>query len=348
MATGDEISLGIAMAGRSFSIAVNDGRADEALPMATALREMADRIPCGPEIKGILLNSAAFTEFANGEFHSALRVLAGILDRETACPEAEIASALSLQGFLQICLGDAETGKRSLREGFELSRSLHPVRFAAVQIYAAVLAALGLVDAATLLDDARTAWLQAESFGDICGIVIGRWAYGTVLLRTTGAYDHGVAALRSTRTAVDEHRLGTCGLTTLATDLAVDSARNGRPDEAIDSLRNTFGSALSGFPALAGFSAEALVELLIERGSPDDLAEATRVLLRWKGRHFVVPALQLWPLRAQALLARAEGDEGRCRDFACRYLRLCEQLNAEGRLDEARRLATAGVRPGTR
>ena len=144
-----------------------------------------------------------------------------------------------------------------------------------------------------------------------------------------------------TRQRYDEHRLGTCGLATVATDLAVDSARNGRPDEAIATLRNTFDSALTGFPALAGFSAEALVELLIARGSPDDLAEATRVLLRWKGRHFIVPALQLWPLRAQALLARAEGDEEGCHDFACRYLRLCEQLNAEGRLDEARRLAAA-------
>ena len=49
--TGDEISLAIAMAGRSFSMTVNDSRADEALPMATALREVADRIPCDPETK---------------------------------------------------------------------------------------------------------------------------------------------------------------------------------------------------------------------------------------------------------------------------------------------------------
>ena len=96
--TGDEISLAIAMAGRSFSITVNDSRADEALPMATALREMADRIPCDSETKGILLNSAAFTEFANGEFHSALAVLDQIFDLGPACPEAEIAGALGPAG----------------------------------------------------------------------------------------------------------------------------------------------------------------------------------------------------------------------------------------------------------
>lgn len=345
--TGDEISLAIAMAGRCFSVTVNDSRADEALPMASELREMADRIPCDSETKAILLNSAAFTQFANGEFHSALAVGDEILNLAPTCPEAEIASALSLKGFLQICLGDSQAGRHILREGFELSCSLHPVRCAAVQINAAIVAALGLVDAGTLLEDARAAWMQAESFGDICGILMARWAYGTVLLRTSAYYDEGIAMLRSARAAIDEHQLGVCGLTTVETDLALDSARNGRLDEAIESLRTTFDSALSGFPAFAGFSAEALAQLLIDRGSEDDLAEARHILLRWKGRDFVVPALQLWPLRAQALLARAEGDQEASQDFASRYLRLCEQLNAEGRLDEARRLA-AGVSPGAR
>lgn len=135
-------------------------------------------------------------------------------------------------------------------------------------------------------------------------------------------------------------------LATITTDLAVESARNGRLDEAIAELHQVFERYLSGVPIVAAFPGEALVQLLIDRGTPDDLTEARHILLRWKGRHFIVPALQLWPLRAQALLARAEGDEDAGRDFASRYLRLCEQLSAAGRLDEARRLAAAGVRPG--
>lgn len=339
--TGDETSLAIGMAGRSFSIAVNDGRADTALPIATELRGMAHRIRCDSETRGIVLNSVAFTELAVGEFRSALTMAEEILDLPSDCPEAEIASALSLRGFIETCSGDAETGRKAMQAGCDLSRLLHPVRFAAVQLYSAILAALGVVDPASLLDDARSAWELAESFGDICGIILSRWAYGTILLRIPGSHDDGIAVLRSTRATVHEHRLGACALATVATDLAVESARAGHLDEAIDELRGVFDDTLSGFAILAVLSAAALVDLLIDRGSAADLAEARSVLERWRARGIEVAALNLWLPRAEALLAAAEGDNRGYHRFAADYLRSCEELNAVGRLDQARQMTSA-------
>lgn len=336
---GDQISLAIGMAGRSFSMTVNDIRADEALPIAIELRDMAQGISCDAGTRAILLNSAAFTEFAVGDFGSAMAIAGEILDLGPECPDAEIASALSLQGFVDVCLGNREVGMRTMLKGFDLSCSVHPVRVAVVQLYAALAVALGVIDAIGAIDDARAAWQGAESFGDMCGIVMARWAYGTILLRIPGSYQAGIAILRDTRASVDEHRLGACALNTVVTDLAVDSARSGRVDEAIDEVRSIFDRALTGFPTLAVFSAGALVDLLIGRGSAADIAEAKHVLARWRGRGITVAALNLWMVRAQARIAEAEGDRSGHDRFAADYLRRCEQLTAVGRLDEARRLA---------
>ncbi len=338
---GDVTSLAIALAGRIFSMAVNDNRAAEALPLATELHELTTRLSPDPTTGSLLLNAVAFAKLANGDFRVARAIWAEILALGPGCPEEELAPALALVGFAQICLGEVATGHTNLREGTDRARPLHPVNFASVQLYSAVLAALGLVDVGSLLDGVRTAWQRAESFGDICGIILARWTYGTILVRTPGSRDEGVAVLHSARTTATTHRLGACTLAMIAADLARESARTGRLDEAIAEVRQSFEEDLSGVPTFAAFPAEALVELLVARGSVDDLAEANRVLNRWQNLGIDVPALQLWLLRAQTLLARAESDNRAEQDFAKRYLRLCEQLNAVGRLDEARLLAAA-------
>lgn len=342
--TGDQTALAIAMAGRSFSIMANDNDAVETLPMAISLREMAHRIPCDPQTRGILLNSAAFTHFALGEFPSALALTDEIINLPLDRAGAEILEGLSLRGFLLSCLGHTEQGIRIMKDAFALARSLHPVRFASVQNYAAVLVAIGVLDAADAIDDARAAWQGAELFGDLCGMVMARWAYGSILLRIPGSYEAGIAVLSNTRETIHEHRLGACALNSIDTDLGVDSARNGRIDEAIEAIRAVFDGALSGFPILAVLSGEALVDLLVGRGSPADLAEAHSVIQRWVGRNITAPGLNLWLMRARARVADAEGDHSGSVRLAAAYLRLCESVNAVGRLHEARKIAVSAWR----
>jgi len=128
-------------------------------------------------------------------------------------------------------------------------------------------------------------------------------------------------------------------LVTIGTDLAIDAAKKGRRDGAIDELRALVSLHLRrGSPVFVGCPAEALVELLIERGSIDDFTESHRLLDQWQTRRPDVPALDLWWLRSCALLAKAEDDPDGYAELAKQYLSLCEKLDARGRLDEARHM----------
>ena len=94
----------------------------------------------------------------------------------------------------------------------------------------------------------------------------------------------------------------------------------------------------SGSRVFVGCPGEALVGLLIERGSTDDLAEAHRIVDQWQAQRPGIPALDLWWLKSRALLAKAEDDSDCYADLAKGYFSLCEKLDARGRLDEARRM----------
>ena len=95
-----------------------------------------------------------------------------------------------------------------------------------------------------------------------------------------------------------------------------------------------------GCRVFVGCTGEALVKLLIDRGSIDDLTEAHRIVDQWQARRPDIPALDLWWLNSRALLAEAEGDSGAYAELAKQYLALCEKLDAGGRLNEARRMVS--------
>lgn len=86
-----------------------------------------------------------------------------------------------------------------------------------------------------------------------------------------------------------------------------------------------------------GCACEALVQLLVDRGTPDDLREAHRVVEQPPAAS-ALPGMRLWWLRARVRLARAEGNWNSHTELARQYLTLCERLDARGRLAEARDL----------
>ena len=94
---------------------------------------------------------------------------------------------------------------------------------------------------------------------------------------------------------------------------------------------------------MAGCPGEALIELLVERGSVDDLAEAHQIVDQWHAQRPGIPALDLWWLKSRALLAKAEGNSDSYAELARQYLELCEKLDARGRLAEARRMVDENV-----
>ena len=178
----------------------------------------------------------------------------------------------------------------------------------------------------------RDALRRAESFGDISGIIAAQWACGTVLLRAeNGSHDEAIDVLERAHTGIHKHNLLTLALATIEADLAIDAARNGQRGKAIDELRASFSLHMArGCRVFVGCTGEALVKLLIDRASIDDLAEANRIVDQWQARRPGIPALDLWWLKSRAVLAKAEGDSDAYAELAKQYLVLCESSTHVG------------------
>ena len=338
--TGDLTSLAIATAGRIQSFIVNDDRVPEAAMLASELEDMVSRIDCEAADKSVILNAVAMARLANCEFDAALHAIDQILALRPEVPMVELAPANAIRGSIEICLGDYEKGRLHLLEATEQARTLSPVVYAQVLFFSCAVAALGMSQTDDLVDDVREALRRAESFGDISGIVVAQYAYGTALLRAQNAsHDDAIDVLQSAQTNSQKHKVIAFARATIDADLAVDAARKGQRDEAINRLRACFSLHMGrGFRPLATCPGEALVELLTDRGAVDDLAEAHRIVDEWQAQRPGIPALDLWWLKSRALLAKAEGNSDAYAKLANQYLALCERLDARGRLAEARRM----------
>jgi class 3 adenylate cyclase len=338
--TGDLTSLAIATAGLIFSFAVNDNRVPEAAALASELEDMVSHVDCDAETRSIILNAVAFVRFANCEFDAALEVIDAMHALSTDVPVVELISANALLGAIETCAGRYEQGRRRLREELEHARALPSVRYASILIYFVVTTALGVDQADETLDHVREALRRAESFGAIGGIITAQLACGKVLLRAEDtALNEAIDVLHKAHANMRKHKSVTIALPAVGADLAIDAARHGRIDEAIDELHATFALHMAGGSRVfVGCAGEALVGLLIERGSTDDLTEAHRIVDHWQDRRPGIPALDLWWLKSRALLAKMEGDSKGYAEFATQYLELCEKLDARGRLDEARQM----------
>ena len=340
MQTGDLRSLALATAGRIQWFADHHARVPEAATLATDLEEMATGIDCDAATKSILLNAVVMARFVNCEFEAALQVIDEIAALTHEVPAVEIAMARAIRGSVEICLGDYELGRRHLRESVEEGHALPPVVYAQILFFSGAMVVLGMSQADDLVDDVHEALRRAEEFGDISGIMVAQYSYGMTLLRAEGGSpDDAIDVLQRLRTDVEKHKVFKLAAATIDAVLEIDAARKGKLDEAIDVLRASFALHMSsGSRVFVGCPGEALVGLLIERGSTDDLAEAHRIVDQWQARRPGIPALDLWWLKSRALLAKAEDDSDCYADLAKGYFSLCEKLDARGRLDEARRM----------
>ena len=91
--------------------------------------------------------------------------------------------------------------------------------------------------------------------------------------------------LERARAGIEKHKVMNNMMTSIGADLAIAAAQGGRRDEAIDDLRALFALHMNGgVRLLVGCAGEALVRLLIERGSTDDFAEAHRIVDEWQSQ----------------------------------------------------------------
>jgi adenylate cyclase len=304
-------SFAIATAGRIWSFTRNDIRVPEAAALASEVEDMLSGIDWDavPEIE-IILIAVVKAHFVSCQFDAALAVIDAILARPHQEPTLELAGALTFRGVIEMCRGDYQGGRRHLQAGIRHARVLPPLSYVIILCYWGSLAAMGMYQPDDLVDEMREALRRAESFGDICGIIAAQFAYGTVLLRADNASrGEAIDVLERARASIEKHKVLTNEMTAIGADLAIDAACKGRRDEAIDDLRALFALHMdSGTRVEVGYTGEALVRLLIDRGAIDDLAEAHRIVDEWQARRPGIPALDMWWLKSRALIAEAEGN----------------------------------------
>ena len=121
-----------------------------------------------------------------------------------------------------------------------------------------------------LVDEMRDALRHADSFGDICGIITAQCAYGTALLRAKNAsHDEAIDVLDRAQANIQKHEVLIHG----AGDHWCRSGGRCRTQMANGTRQlMTFVPPVllhrsSGFRVFAGCTGEALIELLIDRGS---------------------------------------------------------------------------------
>ena len=334
--SGDLESLALGMAGRMFTFTVNDNRTPEAVELAAELHTIRGRIECDSAVDSILLNSLAFTHVVAGQFDAAAAVLdslAGLTD----VPPIELVPAVALRGFMEMCRGRTREGRQHLTEAMREGPRLHPVARTSILIYPTILQSLGIDPQPDLVSDVTSAAERSEASGDQYSITLGRWLYGTVILRRQpDSAPAALESLRQARSEILEHRICRAGLSTIVTDLALQQALGGQVDTAIERLRDCFETVVVGLPAFASVPAEALVDLLVERGTPEDIDEAATVLQHWP---MGVPAFDMWCPKARASIAFARGDEAAGTREAEQYLDTCIALGATNRIPQARVLA---------
>jgi adenylate cyclase len=197
-------------------------------------------------------------------------------------------------------------------------------------------------DAAALRETAEVLELATQT-GDNLSLESGRFLHGYVLVKHGGPdRDRGLDLLAAAREAAIQGRCPAVIAPLADIEFAKETARSGDLDEAIQRLGTVIEHATAGGGmGLHGAAVEALVELLLQRGTREDVHAAQGAIERLAAEPteagFVVYDLAL--LRLRALLAQAQGDESAYRDLRDRYRDRAIGLGFEGHVDAAAAMA---------
>ena len=332
--SGDVLSLAMGIAGRMTALCTNYGKPAEAVASAADLAAMIDDIDADAMLKVDLLFTVMWAQFLVCDYDSLFRTADRIQAIAGTEVNSSVARATAVSGTSRIVTGDAQRGQRELRLGIEQARQTDPLTFAAVMTLKCCLAAVGLeAPTAAALDDAYEALRRAEAYGDNFATACALWACGTMLLRLdpsseTAAVEH----LKAARDVITKHRTVVVALAPIEADLAIVAAKAGEVDGGIDSMRAVIGRQLENFDVtFMGVTVPALIQLLVERGSDEDIAEAAAVVqgLEFQAGQLNLPAMQLCAAFCKTVIA---GTEEKRLAAEREYAEIAESMSACGDL----------------
>jgi hypothetical protein len=343
-AAGDKASLAIAMGGVVMDH-MFQGRMREASQLASEAWTLAESIENTALIVGLSF-AAIDAKLHSAEFCDALRWSQRAIDLADGDPSkgnfmvgSPLALAFMGRGGARYCLGRPH-GRDDLRHGLAMARGADPLTYVTA-------VALGYTPAipfgAVRPDDSAVREIEAalkiaERSADDVALAIARTTLGLALVyRPTNAErDSGKQLLAEVSDECKRRGYLMCDLPLVEAYLAREMARRGDLDEAIPLMRATANPLFSERRLLAwGVPATGvLVEMLLDRGTHADVAEAETAIERLAAaptdEGLVIR--EIWLLRLRALLARAHGDDATYTHLRERYRDMARTLGYEGHI----------------
>jgi adenylate cyclase len=328
-AADDKVSLAIGMTGFIMALTFHN-RFREAAQVASEQSELLESIG-DPTLTVALLFAAIYAKCEAGEMIEALRLSDRLIDLADGDPTkgnlifgSPLSTAIAMRGHVKMCLGitgwqdDAATS-------IAMAAPLDPTSyvFALLWKYVASIPFGALSPDATAMRETAEALRIAESSSDDFILGMGRLSRGLVLVCLDGPErEAGLDLFTQARDAAATAQFSLSALTIVDPEFAMQEARTGDLDGAIDMVRSVVDGAYeSGDMIWRGRATEVLVQLLVRRGSDGDHHEAQAAIDRLAAvptdPGFVLHELPL--LRSRALLALARGDENSCRNFMERH-----------------------------
>ncbi|OSC32545.1 cyclase [Mycobacterium vulneris] len=324
-AADDKVSLAIGMTGFIMALTFHN-RFREAAQVASEQSALLESIG-DPTLTVALLFAAIYAKCEAGEMIEALRLSDRLIELADGDPTkgnlifgSPLSTAIAMRGHVKMCLGipgwlgDAATS-------IAMAAPLDPTSyvFALLWKYVASIPLGALPPDETAMRETAEALRIAESSSDDFVLGMGRLSRGLVLVSRDGPQrEAGLDLFTQARDMAVAERFSLSALTIVTPEFAMEKARTGDLDGAIDMVRAVVDGAYeSGDMIWRGRATHVLVELLVRRGAVGDHHEAQAAIDRLAAvptdPGFVLHELPL--LRSRALLALAYGDESSCRSF---------------------------------
>jgi hypothetical protein len=190
------------------------------------------------------------------------------------------------------------------------------------------------------LRELDSALLIAEKLGDDSALGLVKYISGIALTYRDSAADHqrGLELLAQVRDMCLHGRFYRSEFPAFELHAAREAAMRGDSEGAIPVMRKVLNDLLDeGQLAYGAAGTALLVEMLLDRGTEDDVDEAQSAIDRAANlpadKGFVLRDITLVGLRA--LLAQARGDDVAYRDLADRYRSMAGSLGFEGHMAKA-------------
>jgi hypothetical protein len=243
---------------------------------------------------------------------------------------------LAFRGFAR-CTTGADGWREDLDDGVAMTRMADATSLAVAAAYKFVCIGRG----ALVADDAAMAEITeafqlAERSSEDLPLVLLRMSLGTALIHRQSPDDRarGVAMLAELRDTCIRERYAlniVSGLELTMARVAADEDIDRSIQQARAAVDELFGS---GNFVNCDAGIRFFVELLLQRGTPDDRAEAEAAVDRLSGINVSHPwaIRDVTMLRLRALLAQSDGDDAAYRDFRDRYRAMANRFGYQGHM----------------